>query len=109
MMNNTLKKTDYQVKAICVSEDSDKIYGISAIHAPIFNFSISNHGMHRAKPDNAVINKAIYWAELIHIFMPFPLSCATLKITQKRNKAVTAAFHVQSENIIYSIHLSHFS
>lgn len=108
-MMNALKERGHQVKAICVGEDSDEIYGVSAIHVPIFNFLISNQGMHLAKPDNAVINKAIDWAELIHIFMPFPLGCAALKIAQKRNKAVTAAFHVQPENITYNIHLSHFS
>lgn len=83
-MTSALKERGHQVKAICVGEDSDEIYGVSAIHVPIFNFLISNQGMHLAKLDNAVINKAIDWAELIHIFMPLPPGGAALRIAQKK-------------------------
>ena len=64
---------------------------------------IHSQGMQLAKPDKALLRQAIAWADVVHFLMPFALSRAGLRIAEELGVPRTAAFHVQPENITYSI------
>ena len=55
--------------------------------------------MEFAKADEEKLKEAISWADVVHFYMPFFLSIKGMKIAKKMNKPMTAAFHVQPENI----------
>ena len=52
-----------------------------------------------------MLTRAIQWAEVVHFMVPFPLSIRGRKIAESLGVAYTAAFHVQPENVTYSIGL----
>ncbi|MCR5050557.1 MAG: glycosyltransferase [Paludibacteraceae bacterium] len=51
------------------------------------------------KVNKPVIREAINWADIVHVFTPLFFGSATIKECNKIGKPVTAAFHVQPENI----------
>ena len=66
---------------------------------------IKSQGMSFAIPNTEVLEKAISSVDIVHFYMPFFLSKSGLKICEKLHIPHTAAFHVQPENITYSIGL----
>ena len=72
---------------------------------PVADSIIRSQGMVFAKPNRSVLEQAIAWADVVHFMMPFALSRVGLRIAKEMGKPVTAAFHVQPENITSTIHL----
>lgn len=56
-----------------------------------------------ARPDRETLEEAIRWADVVHFLMPFWLSLSGLKIAERLGVPHTAAFHVQPENITYTL------
>ena len=56
-----------------------------------------------AKPDRAKLAKAFADVDLVHLQFPFWLSFAALDEARKLGLPVTAGFHVQPENALYSV------
>ena len=72
---------------------------------PGISHIIRSQGMSFAIPDTEVLEGAIASVDVVHFYMPFWLSKVGLKICEKKNVPHTTAFHVQPENITYSIGL----
>lgn len=72
---------------------------------PGISHLIKSQGMSFAIPNTEILEKAIRNVDVVHFYMPFFLSKSGLKICQKLHVPHTAAFHVQPENITYSIGL----
>ncbi len=72
---------------------------------PGISHIIRSQGMSFAIPNTEILEKAISSVDVVHFYMPFWLSKSGLKICEKLNKPHTAAFHVQPENITYTIGL----
>lgn len=66
---------------------------------------VSSQGMVFGKTDETVVRKAISGADVVHFIMPFGMSLRTLKIVRELKIPYTSAFHVQPENILYTIHM----
>lgn len=86
--------------------DPDSAYLLPKLTVPIFDGLISAQGMTFAWPDKDIIRKAVAWADLVHVLLPFALSHRCIKIAQEMHKPYTGAFHVQPENITSSIHMA---
>ena len=84
-------------------EDGETAYLMGKIHVPFFDGLISAQGMTLAKINYPLMEEAVRWADVVHFLMPFPFAKHTLEICIKENTPYTAAFHVQPENISYSI------
>jgi 1,2-diacylglycerol 3-alpha-glucosyltransferase len=56
-----------------------------------------------ARPDRAVLRKAFAGVDLVHVQFPFWLSFAALDEARKLGLPVTAGFHVQPENALFSV------
>lgn len=67
---------------------------------------VHSQGMKLAKADKEVLTKAIVGADIVHFFLPFGLEKAGKEIADAYHIASSAAFHVQPENITYSIKLN---
>lgn len=101
-----LRKRGNEVRVISTGKEEKEKYRVDKIHLmPVVNKIVTSQGMEFAKADENKLTEAINWAEVVHFYMPFLLSIKGMKIAQKLNKPMTAAFHVQPENITYSIGL----
>ena len=101
-----LRKRGNEVRVISTGKEEKEKYRVDKIHVmPVINKIVTSQGMEFAKADENKLTEAINWAEVVHFYMPFLLSIRGMKIAQKLNKPMTAAFHVQPENITYSIGL----
>lgn len=106
-----LRKRGYEVRALCGDmphneeevniTDGDFCTGI--YHFPVFQPICEKQGFTYANADEAVIRQACDWADIVHTMYPFALSLKTIKYCNKTGKPVTAAFHVQPENITSSL------
>ena len=72
---------------------------------PGISHIIKSQGMSFAIPNTEILEKAISSVDVVHFYMPFLLSKSGLKICEKLHIPHTAAFHVQPENITYTIGL----
>ena len=101
-----LRKRGNEVRVISTGKEEKEKYRVDKIHLmPVVNKIVTSQGMEFAKADENKLTEAINWAEVVHFYMPFLLSIKGMKIAQKLNKPMTSAFHVQPENITYSIGL----
>ena len=101
-----LKKRGNDVRIISTGKEEKDKYKVDKIHLlPVVNWIVTSQGMQFAKADEKKLREAISWAEIVHFYMPFFLSIKGMKIAKELNKPMTAAFHVQPENITYSIGL----
>lgn len=101
-----LKKRGHEVRVISTGKEEEGKYSVDKIKlVPIVNKIVTSQGMEFAKADEEKLKEAIKWAEVVHFYMPFWLSIKGMKIAKEMNKPMTAAFHVQPENITYTIGL----
>ena len=100
-----LEKNGNEVKPLCAGRKDQGEFCLDVFHFPLFDGLVTSQGMTFAKVDLKIINKAVDWADIVHIYTPFALARNTIKICLKKNKPFTGAFHVQPENITSSIHL----
>jgi len=80
-------------------------YPVSPFKLPIFQPLVDKQGFTFAKADKEVIYKALKGADIVHLFLPFPLENTARKIAKILNIPVTAAFHLQPENVTYTLYL----
>lgn len=78
-------------------------WNLAQFHLPVFDRLITAQGMVFAKSDKEIITQAVTWADCVHFLVPFALSARTATIAKRLRKPMTAAFHVQPQNISYSI------
>ncbi|MGN1298387.1 MAG: glycosyltransferase [Candidatus Scatovivens sp.] len=101
-----LRKRGHEVKIITTGEENEDKFIVNKVRLlPIVNWIITSQGMTFAKADEEKLKEAINWAEVVHFYMPFWLSMKGMKYAKSINKPMTAAFHVQPENITYTIGL----
>ena len=65
------------------------------------------HDFFYANADRNLIRQACDWADIVHLYTPLFMSNAALNYCLAIHKPVTAAFHIQPENITSSFGLGH--
>lgn len=70
---------------------------------PIFEPIVVKNGFRYPEVDKVIIEKAIQWADLVHIMEGFPLSIAAVKIAKKLGKPCVASYHILTHNITYNL------
>lgn len=102
-----LKEAGNEVYVVSTG-DSKNEYKFNLKEMPLppgISHLIKSQGMSFAIPNTEILEKAISSVDIVHFYMPFFISKAGLKICEKLHVPHTAAFHVQPENITYSIGL----
>lgn len=105
-----LRKRGHEVRALCgdkpkTEEDkqiTDGDFCTGIFHFPIFQFMCEKHDFFYGNANKKIIEEACNWAEVVHVYTPFFMSNAAISYCNKIGKPVTAAFHVQPENITSS-------
>jgi len=78
-------------------------YRLEALGVPGFDRVIASQGWVLAKPDDEVLRKALRWADVAHVLSPFWLGVRAKRLADTLGVPSTAAFHVQPENVTYSL------
>lgn len=111
-----LRKRGHEVRLMCGdqphTEEEKQItsgdYCTGIFHFPIFQPLCEKNGFLYAKWPQEMIEEACNWAEIVHVFTPFFLSNAAIKYCKSIGKPVTAAFHIQPENITSNLGVAWF-
>ncbi|MGN6240362.1 MAG: glycosyltransferase [Cellulosimicrobium cellulans] len=78
-------------------------YRLEPLRVPGFNRVIAGQGWVLAKPDGDVLRDALGWADVAHVMSPFWLGSRAKRLADALGVPSTAAFHVQPENVTYSL------
>lgn len=101
-----LRERGHEVRVAASGKAAEGKYPMPAIHfLPIADAIIKSQGMVLAKANPITLQQAIEWADVIHFMMPFALSRVGVRMAKEMGKPVTAAFHVQPENITSTLHM----
>lgn len=108
-----LRKRGHLVRILCGDKPkseqqaklSDGDYCTGIFHFPIFQFMCEKHDFFYGNADKALIREACNWADVVHVYTPFFMSNAAISYCKQIGKPVTAAFHIQPENITSSFGL----
>ena len=96
----------HEVYIVSTGEPRENKYVVKKMPLPIIVSQIvKSQGMTFAIPNKDILREAISKVDVVHFYMPFVLSYQALKIAEELNVPRTAAFHVQPENITYTIAL----
>lgn len=102
-----LQKAGHEVYVVSTGNNKNE-YKFNLKELPLppgISHIVKSQGMSFAIPNTEILEKAISSVDIVHFYMPFFISKAGLKICEKLHVPHTAAFHVQPENITYSIGL----
>ena len=101
-----LMNLGHEVYVVSTGKPAKNKYVVKKLPLPIIvSKIIKSQGMTFAVPNKDVLEEAISKVDVVHFYMPFFLSYEALEIAEKLGTPRTAAFHVQPENITYTIGL----
>ena len=101
-----LRRRGHEVKALCwdsPKEGESDDFRIPKFHMPIFQPLMDKHDFSFAYNDKDLVHAACDWADVVHIFVPFGISWEAINYCNRIGKPVTAAFHIQPENMTSSV------
>lgn len=99
-----LRARGHEVRVVaCGAPAADKYVVPAMPFLPVAANIIASQGMRLARPKKSVLREAFAWADVVHFMMPFALSRSGLKLAEQMGVPHTAAFHVQPENITYTL------
>ena len=108
-----LRERGHEVRALCGDQPrteqqthiTDHDYCTGIFHFPIFQPLCEKHDFFYANANRQLIREACNWADVVHVMTPFFMSNAVLSYCEQARKPVTAAYHIQPENITSSFGL----
>ena len=103
---NELIKHGNQVRIVSTGEASANKYVVKPMPLPpIVSHIVRSQGMRFALPNKKVFYEAMKDVDVVHFYSPFGLSVHGLKIAEELGIPHTAAFHMQPENVTYTLGL----
>ena len=104
-----LRKKGHECKVLgCYFENQQDpawYVGFDHFKFPIFEALIHKEGFNFVKVDPAKIYEEVKTADVVHLFLPFKFSNVARLIAQYIGVPVTAAFHMQPQNVTSAIHM----
>jgi len=100
-----LRKRGHEVRVLCwdTPKDAQGDFTIPKFHLPIFQPLCDKHDFSFAYNDKEIVHKACDWADIVHVFVPFGIEMEAISYCHRTGKPVTAAFHIQPENMTSSV------
>ncbi len=106
-----LRRRGHEVRVLCWDSPKDTatepmtdgVFRTQKFIVPIFQYLLDKHDFSFAHNDKEIVHEACDWADLVHVFVPFGITWEAIHYCNKIGKPVTAAFHIQPENITSSI------
>ncbi|MBQ3633778.1 MAG: glycosyltransferase [Paludibacteraceae bacterium] len=82
---------------------TDGDFTTEKFHIPVFQPLCDKHDFSFAYNDKEIVHKACDWADIVHVFVPFGIEMEAISYCHRTGKPVTAAFHIQPENMTSSV------
>jgi len=101
-----LMKRGHTVRVVGIGVEGPDMYGLEERKIPIVTKVSAKNDMRFAKFDREVVAKAFEGADIVHFV--FPWQGSALILAKEMDIPVSAAFHVQPQNITYNIRLDRF-
>lgn len=106
----TLRSHGNEVRVVSTGAPGPEKYPVRELPlVPIARGIIKKQGMSFAIPNKQVLAEALAWADVAHFLMPFWLGVQGVKLAEEMGVPHTAAFHVQPENITYTLGMGKWS
>lgn len=97
-----LKARGHEVRILCADQEKkgqEGVYVVPNLNLGfLLNAYVAKAGVALAKPEKAIICKALEGVDLVHVMMPFPLGIKAAKLAKKMVLPLTAGFHMQAQN-----------
>ena len=101
-----LRKNGNEVQILSTGKDEEDKVSLKTYKFPkIIDKYFKANEMVFARPDEEVMRNVFKNQDVIHFYMPFRLAKKGVKIAEEMNIPHTTAFHVQPENITYTMGL----
>ena len=107
-----LRKRGHEVCALCWDTPeykennlTDGDFTTPKFYMPVFQPLMDEHDFSFAKNNKNIVHDACDWADIVHIFVPFGISMEAINYCNEIGKPVTAAFHIQPENMTSSVNM----
>lgn len=104
----SLQARSHEVRLASSGEDREGKWGFGEYKIPVFDPLVKAQGFLFAGCDEKKMREAVLWADLVHVLVPFPLEKQAVKLCLELGKPVTAGYHLQPENIWFTVHLGNF-
>ena len=105
-----LRKRGHEVRVLCWDTPeyiennlTDGDFTTKKFHIPVFQPLCDKHDFSFAYNETAIVHRACDWADIVHVFVPFGIEMEAINYCHEIGKPVTAAFHIQPENMTSSV------
>ena len=98
-----LRSLGHTVRVVAAGAPAPDKFPVRKRYIPIVTEVSRTQGMLFAKPDDRVFLEAFKGADIIHFYVPFSLCRRGEKIARQMRIPTVAAFHMQPENVTYTI------
>lgn len=105
-----LRKRGHEVKVLCWDTPkyiennlTDGDFTTKKFNIPVFQPLCDKHDFSFAYNETAIVHRACDWADIVHVFVPFGIEKEAIDYCNQIGKPVTAAFHIQPENMTSSV------
>jgi len=92
-------------EVVCTKENNltDGDFTTKKFNIPVFQPLCDKHDFSFAYNNKEIVHSACDWADIVHIFVPFGIEMEAIRYCRQIGKPVTAAFHIQPENMTSSV------
>ena len=105
-----LRKRGHEVKVLCWDTPeyiennlTDGDFTTKKFNIPVFQPLCDKHDFSFAYNNKNIVHSACEWADVVHVFVPFGIEMEAINYCHEIGKPVTAAFHIQPENMTSSV------
>ena len=107
-----LREKGHTVRVITTTPcDEEDIYVLPIANIPVVSPVSRSQGMDFPRQNDdcyRIIGEAVHGADIVHCFLPFGMSKIAISYAKMYGIPHMGAFHVQPENITYTLHLGGF-
>jgi len=100
---NELIKRGHTVRVVGIDVKGPDMYGVKEHYVLLASEVAGKQNQHFAKFDKKVVARAFEGADIVHLIFPWQMERRCYRLAKKMGIAVSAAFHVQPENVTYNM------
>lgn len=102
-----LKSMGHEVVVVSTGAPGEDKVAVDEFKLPLFQHLVDEQGFTFAKANSSTFYDAFLGADIIHFHLPTPFCIQGEKIARQMNIPTVASFHLQPQNITYTLHLGH--
>lgn len=100
-----LRDQGHEVRLVGMGASGEDALAVDERHIPIVTPVSRACGFHFAKPDKRAVADALEGVDVVHLYLPFALEREALRQARAQHIPVSAAFHLQPQNVTYNARL----